>query len=184
MRVATDHWIDDHNPSYNGSIMNKPIEAQIGEMLLARGWRLAAAESCTGGLISHRVTNISGSSVYFLGGVTAYANEVKMGMLGVAEQTLIENGAVSSETVAEMAAGVRSRLGADVGVSVSGIAGPGGGTPEKPVGLVWIGVAGPDGVWTRRFKFQGGREQIKDQSAEAALQLVGEYLAGEIHGAR
>ena len=162
--------------------MEKPIEAQIGEMLQARGWLLAAAESCTGGLISHRVTNIPGSSAYFLGGVTAYANEVKMTVLGVAEQTLIDHGAVSSETVAEMAGGVRDRMGADVSVSVSGIAGPGGGTPEKPVGLVWIGLAAPDGVWTRRFVFPGERGPVKEQAAEAALQLVAVYLAGELYG--
>jgi PncC family amidohydrolase len=163
-------------------MMEKSIEAQIGEAFQARGWQLAAAESCTGGLISHRLTNIPGSSAYYLGGVTAYANEVKIGMLGVAEQTLIDHGAVSAETVAEMAQGVRSRLGADVGVSVSGIAGPGGGTPEKPVGLVWIGLAAAEGVWTRQSIFEGKREMVKAQAAEAALQFVAEYLAGDIHG--
>lgn len=163
--------------------MDKPIEAQIGEVLQACGWQLAAAESCTGGLISHRVTNIPGSSAYFLGGVTAYANEVKMGVLGVKEQTLIDHGAVSCETVAEMARGVCAKLAAEVGVSVSGIAGPSGGTSDKPVGLVWIGLATPTGVWTRSFHFDGEREHVKAQAAEAALQFVSEYLAGEVHGA-
>ncbi len=168
---------------YNGRMIKNTIEAQIGQALLEREWLLATAESCTGGLISHRLTNVPGSSAYFLGGVIAYANEVKVGILGVAEQTLIDHGAVSHATVAEMARGVCAQLGADVGVSVSGIAGPGGGTPEKPVGLVWIGLATPTGVWARRFHFEGERESVKAQAAEAALKFVAEYFAGEVHGA-
>jgi len=155
------------------------LEFQIGEELRKRGWRMAAAESCTGGLIGHRLTNIPGSSTYYMGSITAYAYEAKVRLLGVRWETLECHGAVSRETVLEMAAGVRHALAADLGVSVSGIAGPGGGTPTKPVGLVWIGLSTPDfeGAWD--FVWDGDRIQNKEYSAEAALQIVLDYLRGE-----
>ncbi len=156
--------------------MAKPLEVLVGELLTERGLRLAVAESCTGGLISHLITNVPGSSTYYLGGVTAYANEVKMRMLGVNPGTLEKFGAVSGETALEMARGVRTALAADIGISVTGIAGPTGGTPEKPVGTVWIGVSTLGEEYAKHFLWRGTRLAIKKQSAQAALNLLLEYL--------
>jgi PncC family amidohydrolase len=156
--------------------MDKPLEVLVGELLVPRGLTLAVAESCTGGLISHRITNISGSSRYFLGGTTAYANEAKMKLLGVSPETLEAHGAVSRETVLEMARGVRLALSADIGISTSGIAGPTGGTAEKPVGTTWIGFSSAQGEEARYFLFQGDRSSVKQQAAEAALQLLADHL--------
>jgi len=153
---------------------------QLGDLLRARDLKLATAESCTGGLISHRITDIPGSSEYFLGGVVAYAYEAKAAVLGVSWDTLNGRGAVSSETVLEMARGARNALGSQIAVSVSGIAGPGGGTPEKPVGSTWIGLVAPDGEWTRHFVWNGDRARNKVYSADAALQMVIDYLQGNI----
>lgn len=153
--------------------MNEPIEARIGHALRAKGWTICTAESCTGGLIAHRLTNIPGSSEYVLGGVVAYANRIKQALLHVRQGTLIAYGAVSEQTASEMAVGARELFGADVAVSVTGIAGPGGGSAEKPVGLTYIGVATPDGgVVVQRHVWEGDRETIKNASAEAALRLV------------
>jgi len=160
--------------------MDPTLETQIGALLRRRGLKLAIAESCTGGLIGHRITNVPGSSDYFIGGVVAYAYEAKVILLGVAWDTLNKYGAVSRETVLEMAAGARRTLGTDIAVSVSGIAGPGGGLPNKPVGTTWVGLAAPDGKWARLFCFLGDREQNKALSAEAALQLVMDYLEGKL----
>ncbi len=146
-----------------------PLEIQVGESLRKLGWKLATAESCTGGLIGHYLTNVPGSSDYYLGGVIAYANEVKLGLLEVRPETLEKFGAVSQETVLEMARGVRQKLGAQVGLSVSGIAGPGGGTPEKPVGLVWIGLSLPEVEHAWRYVWPGNRIQVKEQTAKQAL---------------
>ena len=159
--------------------MGTSLEIEIGLLLRKSGLKIASAESCTGGLIAHRITNVPGSSDYFLGGVVAYANQVKVGLLNASPQTLMEHGAVSRETVLEIARGVRWLLNADLAVSASGVAGPGGGTPEKPVGTVWIGLAAADGEWARLFRFPGDREQNKALSAEAALELVYDYLRGE-----
>jgi PncC family amidohydrolase len=159
--------------------LKKTLEVKVGEILRQRGQRLAVAESCTGGLISHLVTNVAGSSVYFVGGVIAYANEAKVHLLGVHQETLEKFGAVSSETVVEMAGGVRNALSADIGVSVSGIAGPDGGTPEKPVGTVWIGLSTPKEEYARHFLWTGNRLGVKEQSAQAALLLLLEYLQKE-----
>lgn len=156
----------------------QPLEFLIGGKLQEHGLRLAVAESCTGGLIGHRITNAAGSSAYFLGGVIAYANEAKMRLLGVHRGTLEQYGAVSRETVLEMARGVRQALGADVGIAVSGIAGPGGGTPEKPVGTTWIGLSAPDEEQAWSYLFQGDRIRIKEQAAEQALRRLLEYLDG------
>jgi PncC family amidohydrolase len=160
----------------------QPLEVLIGEKLRARGLRLALAESCTGGLIGHRITNVPGSSTYYMGSVTAYAYEAKVRLLGVSWGTLEKHGAVSTETVSEMALGARRALAADVGVSVSGIAGPGGGTPEKPVGLVCLGLSAPDGDWARESHFKGGRVAVKEQAAESALQFLVDYLDGKLKG--
>ena len=153
-----------------------PLEIQVGELLRLHGLRLAVAESCTGGLIGHRLTNVAGSSTYYMGSVTAYAYEAKVRLLNVRWETLEKHGAVSGETVIEMARGVRHALAADVGLSVSGIAGPGGGTPEKPVGTVWIGLSSPEDEFAELFVWEGDRIQNKEHSAEAALQLLADYL--------
>jgi PncC family amidohydrolase len=157
---------------------DQPLEIQVGELLRQRGLRLAVAESCTGGLIGDRITNVAGSSTYFIGGVTSYAYEAKVRLLGVRWETLEKHGAVSRETVLEMARGVRNVLATDIGLAVSGIAGPAGGTPEKPVGTTWIGLsaAGYEQAWLNRL--EGDRLQIKERAAEQALQYLVEYLLG------
>ena len=160
--------------------MTKSLEIQAGKLLRERGLKLALAESCTGGLVGDRITNISGSSEYFLGGVVAYAYEAKVALLGVSWETLNSVGAVSHETVLEMARGARKALSADIAVSISGIAGPGGGTPEKPVGTTWIGLVASDGEWTRLYQFDGNREQNKAFAADAALQFLLDYLLGAL----
>jgi PncC family amidohydrolase len=159
--------------------MKIALEITVGELLRRRGLRLAVAESCTGGLIGHRITNIPGSSTYYMGSVTAYAYEAKVRLLGVRWGTLEKYGAVSKETVLEMSRGVRKALAADIGIAVSGIAGPGGGTPEKPVGLTWIGLSAADVDEAWRFIWDGDRLQVKEHSAEQALQLLVDYLNAE-----
>jgi PncC family amidohydrolase len=154
------------------------LEAQVGELLRARGWRLAVAESCTGGLIGHRLTNIAGSSTYYMGSITAYAYEAKVRLLGVKWETLEKFGAVSEPVVIQMARGVRRALSADVGLSVSGIAGPGGGTPEKPVGLTCFGLSIPDYEQAWHFIWNGNRITNKEQSAQQGLQLLADFLRG------
>jgi PncC family amidohydrolase len=163
-----------------------PLEEQIGTLLKDRSMKLTFAESCTGGLVGHRITNIPGSSEYYLGSVTAYAYEVKEQLLGVRHETLMTYGAVSHECVTEMARGVRTALGGGfpvdsiLGMSISGIAGPGGATPEKPVGTVWVGLSASDGEWAWCFHWKGDRIKNKEESAQAALQLVVYYLQGKL----
>ncbi len=160
--------------------MEQSPEILIGDFLRQRGWKLAVAESCTGGLIGHRLTNVPGSSEYYLGSVIAYAYEAKARLLGVSWDTMETHGAVSAETVAEMASGIRRALDAEVGLSVSGIAGPGGGMPDKPVGLTWIGLSAPEGDWTLRTVGQGDRIENKNHAAESALQFLLDYLKGNV----
>lgn len=152
------------------------IEEKVGALLADRGLTLVTAESCTGGLLAHRITNVSGSSAYYLGGVVAYADRVKEEALGVRRETLLVHGAVSEETAREMASGARQRIGANVAVSITGIAGPTGGMPEKPVGLVYVALSAPDVEICRRHIWQGDRLMNKQQSAEAALQLLLAYV--------
>ena len=156
--------------------MKEILEIKAGQLLQKRKLKLALAESCTGGLVGHRVTNVPGSSEYFTGGVVAYSYEAKVESLGVSWDTLNGFGAVSSETVLEMARGAKKLLKADIAVSVSGIAGPGGGTADKPVGTTWIGLVANDGEWSREFHFEGDRAQNKEWSADAALQMLLDYL--------
>ena len=156
--------------------MSTDIAEEIGQLLLSRGESLATAESCTGGLIAHRLTEVAGSSAYFRGGVVAYANELKERLLDVSPADLVAHGAVSEPVAAQMAEGVRRRLSADWGIGVTGVAGPSGGSPEKPVGTVYVAVAGPEAVSVKRFQFEGDRSAIKAQTAEAALSLLKGYL--------
>jgi PncC family amidohydrolase len=156
------------------------LEEILLETMHTRGLTLATAESCTGGLVSDRITNVSGSSEYFPGGVVAYSNEAKINLLGVSWDTLNAHGAVSGETVIEMARGARKLFNADIGLSVSGIAGPMGGLPDKPVGTTWIGLATNSGEWARCFVWDGDRVQNKLRSSEAALQFVLDYLDGKL----
>lgn len=155
-------------------------EKILHDQLQKSGLKLVTAESCTGGLISHRITDIPGSSEYFLGGIVAYAYEAKASLLGVSWDTLNTKGAVSRETVLEMARGARQALNADIAISVSGIAGPAGGTPEKPVGFTWLGLVTPRGEWARHFIWDGDREQNKRYSCDAALQFVLDYMEGRL----
>jgi PncC family amidohydrolase len=152
------------------------LEEHIGQLLKERGETLAIAESLTGGLVASMVTDVPGSSAYLIEGVVAYANGSKMERLGVREETLIAHGAVSEEVACEMAEGVRSVLGADWGVSTTGIAGPTGATGDKPLGLVYVAVAGEEGTQVRRNVFPGDRLEVKRASAQAALVLLLEAL--------
>ena len=148
----------------------------VGTLLGARGQTVVTAESCTGGLIGSLLTDISGSSDYYLGGIIAYANEVKHQVLGVRQETLESVGAVSEETALQMARGARQLLHADYALAVTGIAGPGGGTPEKPVGLVYIALCGPDVEICERHVWDGDRLQNKQYTAQRALRLLIEHL--------
>ncbi len=156
--------------------MEDKLERSIGEALRQRSMTLATAESCTAGLVAHRITNIPGSSDYFLGGIVAYANKTKMRLLGVCQETLDLHGAVSEEIARQMAEGACRVLDADIGLSVTGIAGPGGGTDEKPVGLTFVGVCGPGGTRVQRHVWDGDREANKARSATAALCMLSAFL--------
>ena len=148
------------------------METVVGRALADRGMKLAVAESCTGGLVGHRVTAIPGSSAYFVGGVQAYANTAKMALLGVRRETLETHGAVSEACAGEMAVGALQALGADVAVSTTGIAGPDGGTGEKPVGFVCFGLATKDGVRTASHQLWGTRDWVKLLASQVALDMV------------
>ncbi len=161
--------------------MTHALEETLREHLRTQGLTVVTAESCTGGLVSDRITNISGSSEYFPGGIVAYSYEAKASLLGVLWDTLNTHGAVSEETVLEMARGARKIFEADIAVSISGIAGPGGGTPEKPVGTTWLGLSTSKGEWARHFLWDGNREENKHYSSEAALQFIIDYLEGKLN---
>lgn len=149
--------------------MNQPLEVALGEALKKKKASVAVAESCTGGLVSHKITNVPGSSDYFDRGIVTYSNKAKVDHLGVSEEILKRCGAVSPDTAMAMASGIREVSNATFGLAVTGIAGPGGGTTEKPVGLVYIAVAGPSGVEFSCSRFDGDRVEIKEKTANAAL---------------
>jgi nicotinamide-nucleotide amidase len=155
-----------------------PLEVLVGELLRARQATLAVAESCTGGMLGARVTAIPGSSQYFVGGFITYSNAVKQELLGVPAETLERFGAVSAETAQAMAEGARARTGATYAVSITGVAGPDGGTEEKPVGLVYIAAAGPEGTVVTHRRFIGDRERIRVFTTQAALDLLRRRLQG------
>lgn len=148
----------------------------IAQQLTRYNATLSTAESCTGGLIGHMLTNVSGSSAWYEGGVVSYSNAVKMGLLGVQALTLEQVGAVSGDVAEQMAVGAQQTFGTTYAVSVTGIAGPGGGTAEKPVGLTYVGVATPEAVLVQSYVWQGNREENKQQSAIAALELLSSAL--------
>jgi len=154
------------------------LEQEIGALLRQKGLTLGIVESATGGLLSHRITNIAGSSDYYKGSVTAYSNQVKIGVVGVKEDTLNQYGAVSPQIAEEMALGGRKILSADICIADTGIAGPGGASPEKPVGLFYLGLSHGERTFSREHNFSGDREQNKQSAAEAALSWLKEYLAG------
>ena len=159
---------------YATGIVN--LEETVGDMLVKCGYTISTAESCTGGLLGHRFTNVPGSSTYYLGGVVSYSDDMKMKTLGVQENTLQEFGAVSKQTATEMAQGVRDLFGSDLAIAVTGIAGPGGGTAEKPVGLVYITLVHNDTVWAKEFKFFTDRKLNKQLSSQVALNMVRIHL--------
>ena len=152
------------------------LEQEIGSLLRRKGLTLGVVESATGGLISHRLTNIPGSSDYYKGSVTAYSNGAKVSVIGVKEETINQYGAVSYQVAEEMAAGGRKVLGVDICLTDTGIAGPSGATSGKPVGLFYLGLSYQGGTYSRKHNFQGDREQNKQSAAEAALGWLKEYL--------
>lgn len=166
--------------------MPEQLEITVGELLRKKGMKLVISESCTGGLIGHRITNIPGSSDYYLGSITAYAYEAKEKLLGVRHETLMKYGAVSRQTVIEMAHGARVALSGAfpldhlMGISVSGIAGPGGATPDKPVGTVWIGMSTPKKDYAWKYQWNSDRIGNKELTAEQALVLIIQYLKGKL----
>lgn len=159
--------------------MEISLEIIVGELLRQQAFTLAAAESCTGGLLSHRLTNVPGSSTYFMGGIVSYSNEAKISLLNVKKDTLENYGAVSRETAIEMARGIRFILDADVGVALTGIAGPGGGSPDKPVGLTWIGLSMPQGDDAWQFVWTGNRLENKESSVDQALKILVKTLSDD-----
>jgi PncC family amidohydrolase len=148
------------------------LAERLQVVCLAAGLTVATAESCTGGLVSSAITDVSGSSAYFLGGVVSYSNEAKAALLGVPAELLTMHGAVSAQVARAMADGARERLGVDMAAAVTGVAGPGGGTPAKPVGLTYVAVADREGVAVQRYTWPGNRLSNKDSSARAALTLL------------
>ncbi|MCC5848369.1 MAG: competence/damage-inducible protein A [Verrucomicrobia bacterium] len=165
-------WVREH---YADDVLNEtgePVEVELGHLLTARKETVATAESCTAGGIAERLTDVPGSSAYVAGGIIAYANEVKIRELGVSEAILAEQGAVSEPVAAQMAAGVREKFNTDWGISITGIAGPGGGSSEKPVGLFYVGTAGKNQVRVTRYQVNGNRAQIRDHGIQRALECL------------
>jgi len=151
----------------------------LSNLLITKSLTISVAESCTGGLIGHIITSTPGSSSFFMGGVISYSNQAKCDLLGVAQDTIIKYGAVSDQTAKEMAIGVRERFKTDIGLSVTGIAGPDGGSREKPVGTVYMGFADKDNCFSIRYLFKGNREEIKQITAETAIDNIKRHLNGD-----
>jgi len=164
-------------PKREGSVDMNPLAQELGERLRERSLTISVAESCTAGGLAHEITRVPGASTYFLGGVIAYDNAVKTGLLGVPESILVRFGAVSAEVAEAMASSCRSLFETDIAVSITGIAGPGGGTREKPPGLVFVAVADASIARSRRFDFNGSRDKVRSQATEAALMMASSFLA-------
>jgi PncC family amidohydrolase len=152
---------------------------ELADALTSRSWTIAVAESCTGGLVGQTITTTPGSSAYFHGGITTYSDTAKMELLGVPEECLRNHGAVSKRTALAMATGVRDAFRTDVGIAVTGIAGPGGGTEEKPVGLVFIAVAGEEDECVEELNLDGSREEIRKAATDEALKLAIEFVSDQ-----
>ena len=157
------------------------MEKIVGNLLLENNLKLAVAESCTGGMICQKITNTPGSSTYLLGGVVSYSNSLKSIYLGVSTALLEKHGAVSREVAEEMAVGVRAKSGADIGLAVTGIAGPDGGSEEKPVGTVYIAIATSEENWVTKFHFHGDRNEIREITTQSGLDLIRKYLLQKLH---
>ena len=155
-------------------MMNQILAHAVASFLSETGMTLAVAESCTGGLITHLLTEVPGISSSFLMGVVAYSNQAKTKQLAVPEKTILTHGAVSEEVALAMASGVRKAASVDIGIAVTGVAGPTGGSREKPIGLVYIATSGPDGENVRKFNFKGSRSSVKEKAAAAALEMIKE----------
>lgn len=155
--------------------MSSSVE-KLRDALLARGWTISTAESCTGGLCAAALVALPGSSTWYSGGIVAYSNAIKHELLEVPKDVLQDHGAVSELVALAMAEGVRSRCRSSVSCSTTGIAGPGGGTPDKPVGLVWIGIATPTGIEARRYHFSGDRLSVRQQTVDACFELLLEQI--------
>lgn len=164
--------LDEVLGEYIFSRNNETLEEVVGRSLKMRGYTLATAESCTGGLLAGRITDVPGSSEYFIEGVVSYSNEAKIDLLGVPKKWIKTHGAVSEQVAGAMASGIRKRAGSTFGISVTGVAGPGGGSPEKPVGLVYIALADDSQTTTRKFIFPGDRQFIRTLSVNAALDML------------
>ena len=147
--------------------------------LIATNQTVSVAESCTGGLLGAALTELPGSSCYFLGGIQAYANDVKEGLLGVSHETLVSFGAVSEEVASQMANGIQRLTGSDWAISTTGVAGPDGGSGEKPVGTVWISVVGCDGLYSQKLELDGDRTDVRQGAVRGALSMLLERLSGE-----
>jgi len=169
VRTATGPWLFSEG--------EEGIEDVVGRLLTSRSLTLAVAESCTGGLVAHRLTEVPGSSAYLDRGIVSYSNRAKQQLLGVRPSVLRQFGAVSLQVAQAMARGIKKRSGVDIGLSITGIAGPGGGTKAKPVGMVWMAIDGPHGKLARKFQFWGSRSEIKFRSSQAGLDMVRRYLA-------
>jgi nicotinamide-nucleotide amidase len=175
-----ERFISGLDTAFPGAIFSRDgaqVEQVIGRALTARGEALATAESCTGGMIGARLTERPGASTWYAGGIVSYADAVKESALGVPGALLAAHGAVSAEVAAAMAEGARLRLGVEWGLAVTGIAGPGGGSADKPVGLVHVAVSGPDGTFTRELQLHGDRERVRQRTATIALHLLREALS-------
>jgi PncC family amidohydrolase len=156
------------------------LEKRIGKMLLERSLTVGLAESCTGGLVASRITGVPGSSAYFMAGLVTYSNEAKTRFLSVPDKIIARHGAVSNVVAERMARGVRAAAGVDIGLSVTGIAGPAGGSPEKPVGTVFMALATKRKAFVRKFLFSGNRREVRKRSSEEALTMLLDYLEGRL----
>ncbi|MFW5904135.1 MAG: nicotinamide-nucleotide adenylyltransferase [Candidatus Saliniplasma sp.] len=156
--------------------ISSETEKKAAHLLTKNNRTISTAESCTGGLIAHRLTNVPGSSMYFLSGLVTYSNEAKIELLGVNEDILKSKGAVSSEVAIQMSEGVRKKIGSDIGLATTGIAGPGGGTEEKPVGTVYMGFSDGKETLTKKYHFSGNRWEVKEQTSEKALRWIIDYF--------
>ncbi len=170
--------VEEHFGEYIFGKDNERPEMLVGSLLVKKNLTIGLAESCTGGLIGAALTSVPGSSRYFLGGIISYANHVKEKVLGVPEEILARYGAVSEETAGHMALGARRVLGSDIGLAVTGVAGPGGGTPQKPVGLVYIALYDGKEIICHRFTLSGARTAVRKGAVNVGLNMVRQYLAG------